>query len=135
MSDNPYQAPAEEPPLVKPPRVWLREDFQVVVKLQKGVLATIVVYLLFIAGPFMSPPEGRLFSIFILAILGLIGTVYVYPLGTMFYTTSRAISFTVLMIIPGVGLFILLMIAVKTTMFLNSHGIKAGLLGVNLADI
>ena len=140
MSDNPYQAPAEEPPedkqeSVKQQKLAFQLDLKTIIKHQKGVVACLCVYLLFLIGPFLSPSEGKLFSVFMLMVVAVMAAAYAFPLETLLFNRSVAILLTLLTLLPGVGLLILLTVAHQTTKFLRSKGIHAGLFGANLSDV
>lgn len=135
MSDNPYQAPAEEPALISPVIIDEREELRTAARNQKGLLICILISLPLIPGSLLSASDEAQGAILFLILLGIAGAVYVYQLAINFFPTTQAILCGILTIIPGLSLFVMLVIYFKTSKFLRQNGIQVGLLGANLSDI
>ncbi|MCX7426604.1 MAG: hypothetical protein NTW96_13395 [Planctomycetia bacterium] len=133
MSENPYQAPPLEPPVVGV-LSGTREDLRSVAVYQKGILVCILVYLIVIIGQFFVP--AGLMIVLGLAGLGagLAGLVFVFLLSTKVYGTGVGILLAILTFVPLLGLVVLLSINGKATATLQLNGHRVGLLGADLSE-
>ena len=133
MSENPYQAPPLEPPVVGV-LSGTREDLRSVAVYQKGILVCILVYLIVIIGQFFVP--AVLMIVLGLAGLGagLTGLVFVFLLSTKVYGAGVGILLAILTLVPLLGLIVLLSINGKATATLRQNGHRVGLLGADLSE-
>ena len=134
MSENPYQAPPLEPPVVGV-LSGTREDLRSVAVYQKGIMVCILIYLLSILGQFSGAAIAGDHPL-ALAVLGvgLTGLVFVFLLSTKVYGTGVGILLAILTLVPLLGLIVLLSINGKATAILKQNGHHVGLLGANLSD-
>ena len=134
MSDNPYQPPRVDAPVVGV-LSGKREDLKSVAQYQKGILVCILIYLTAVLVRFLLPTEVLpLLGIGILA-LGVVGTVFVFLLAIKVYSTGIGILLGILTLVPCLGLIVLLIVNGKATSILKQNGIKVGLLGANLSQL
>lgn len=134
MSDNPYQSP-ESPPEVVGVISGSRDDLRSVAKYQKGIILSILVYLIAVIGQFALPVDLRPLVAIAALLAGLVGAVFVFLLAMKTYGTGTGILLGILTLAPCLGLIVLLMVNSKATNILKQNGIKVGLLGANVAQI
>ncbi len=129
--DNPYEAPASPVVGVKSGKV---EDLRGVAWYQKGIIACILVQLLFIIGLFTVPEELRPLAQLALIPIGLASTVFLFLLAIKVYGTGIGILLGILTFVPCLGLLLLLMVNGKATRVLRQNGYQVGFLGARLSQ-
>lgn len=134
MSDNPFQSPGNEAPVIGV-LSGTREDLRNVAKYQKGILVCILIHIVAVILQFMIPAEFRLILGLGYLVVELVSTVFVFLLAIKVYGTAAGVLLGILAIIPCFGLIVLLVVNGKATGILNQNGIKVGLLGANLSNI
>lgn len=114
-----------------------REDVRTVATYHKGVLFCIVVYfvLVVITIGLWNDENMLLFMSLVFVTLGIIATMFVFPVATTIYGTWLGILLVFLVFVPVVGLVVLIVLKEKATIFLQSQGIPVGLLGASKADV
>lgn len=134
MSENPYQSPSGQPPIVGI-KSGNREDLRNVALYQKGIVVCILIYLIAVIGQFAIPPELRILVALGVVVAAIVGTVFVFLLAIKIYSTGVGVVLGILTLIPCVGLVVLLIVNAKATRILKENGIKVGLLGAKLSQI
>jgi hypothetical protein len=134
MSENPYESPRAEAPVVGV-LTGRREDLRSVAQYQKGILVCILIYLVAVFCQFLIPPEFRLFLALGVLVIGLVGTVFVFLLAMKVYGAALGVFLGILTLIPCVGLIVLLVVNGKATSVLKQNGIRVGLLGADLSQV
>ena len=134
MSDNPYQSPAVDTPIVGV-LSGRREDLRSVAQYQKGILVCILIYLLAVIFQFAVPAEMQMFVVLGTLVVGLVGTVFVFLLAIKIYSTGVGILLGLLTLLPCIGLIVLLVVNGKATNILRQNGIRVGLMGARLSEI
>lgn len=147
MSENPFTSPEalDEPHIASSSEAVDAEKVYQVAKRQRylnlGILAYIILIVFrMIAASAASPEDGQT--------LGLIGMIYIvcalavfvlvitslFSLARCLHNTAAAIVFTLIGLIPLLGLFAFLGVSNTATKFLREHGIQVGLLGADLSQ-
>ncbi len=132
--ENPYQPPALVTPDVTGRKQHSRENLRKMAFCQKGVAACLVLYVVGTFVPLLLPAE--LFEFLLLAVITdvLVGSVFVFLLSTQVYGTGLGMLMGCLTLVPGFGLFILVLTNGKATAVLRRNGVKVGLWGANLSQ-
>ena len=134
MSENPYQSPLADSPVVGV-KSGSREDLKSVAVYQKGILVCILIYLAAVVAQFVLPPELNAIVVIGIFAVVLVGTIFVFLLAMKVYNTGIGILLGILTLVPCVGLLILLVVNSKATGVLKQNGIKVGLLGADLSKL
>lgn len=131
MDDNPYRAPLSDGAAIGV-LSGRAEDVRSVAIYQKGIMVCILLYFVAVIAQFMLP--AQLHSALRLGALLVIlaGGTFVFLLSMKVYGVGLGILFTVLAIIPCLGLILLLIVNSKATSILQKNGYKVGFLGAKL---
>jgi hypothetical protein len=133
MSENPYQAPPVEPPVVGV-LSGTREDLRSVAVYQKGILVCILVYTIAFIGHYLVPPVLRIVPVMAGLGAALAGVAFVFLLSTKVFRIGVGILLAILTLIPFLGVIVLLAINGKATAILKLNGHHVGLLGADLSE-
>jgi len=134
MYENPYEAPQTDTSAVGV-LSGTREDLRSVARFQKGILICILTYLLMAVGQFAFPANLRPVIGLCVAVVALVGAVFVFLLAIKVYGAALGIVLGLLCIVPLLGLIVLLVVNGKATRVLQQNRIRVGLLGAKLSDI
>jgi hypothetical protein len=137
MSDNPYQSPqySGEYPRAAGVLSGSRDDLRKVAKYQKGLIFSILFYLILVMARFFAPAEAQLAVVLALVAISITATVFVFLLSIKVYGTGKGILLGILTLIPLIGLIVLLTVNGKATATLKQNGIRVGFLGANPSEI
>jgi hypothetical protein len=133
MSENPYQAPPLEPPVVGV-LSGTREDLRSVAVYQKGIMVCILVYTIAFIGHYFVPPVLRIVPVMAGLGAALAGVAFVFLLSTKVFRIGVGILLAILTLIPFLGVIVLLAINGKATAILKLNGHRVGLMGADLSE-
>src|SRR5262249_39655468 len=111
-----------------------RRELRQIAMYQKGILFSILAYVLALPIQFVIPDQLRVLLFIYAIIVCVTGSVFVFLLALLLYSVGIGIAFGVLSLIPYVGLVVLLIVNSKATARLRANGHTVGLLGVPLAE-
>jgi hypothetical protein len=137
MDVNPYQSPKADlaaPKANAKDPSHTREELRQIAVCQKGIIVSIVIYVLVMPCALLSPHDSSAITLSGLAV-GFVGAVFGFLLGMRAYGTAVGIGLGLLSLVPCFGIFVLLLISDHATVILKENGIKVGLLGARLSDI
>jgi hypothetical protein len=141
MSDSPYeppQAPSVASVVSAPEK--LRRIAAAQRRVLLALLATIVINILSLSLRTMpsGAPAVVVFALLLLVaslVVMIFSMISIYALAKELYSPGIGILCAVLMLIPCVSLIALLIVNQKASAFLQSHGVRVGLLGADLNRI
>ncbi len=137
MDTNPYEAPSAFPPSGVPESTskFSREDLKWIATCQRGMIVLILCYFCLLLASAFLPSELRIIPTLMILIMGVVGLGLVVAQSLKVYNIVSAVIFGLLVLIPCLGLLILLMVNVRATTILKSHGIKVGFFGAKVSSI
>lgn len=137
MDTNPYEAPSAFPPsgVPEPTLKFSREDLKWIATCQRGMVFLILCYFCTLLAWAFIPPELAIIPALMILLIGVVGLGFVVAQSLKVFNTVLAIIFGLLAMIPCVGLLILLLVNVRATTILKSHGIKVGFFGAKVSSI
>ena len=129
---NPFRAPDGNSPAALP-RGSQRDYLIRIAKAQRHVLLVILAYICLVPLNFVQQfsQTGETVFYAACAVVVLAGMVTTYRLASLFNTRFLAFLYTIGLVIPFLGLFLLYVVSHEATSILQARGIKVGLLGAN----
>ncbi|MHB1037809.1 MAG: hypothetical protein ACYC35_26090 [Pirellulales bacterium] len=137
MDVNPYQSPKADlaaPKANAKDPSYTRDDLRRIAACQKGIIVSIVIYVLVMPTQFLYPEFQMLPALGGFAV-GLVGAAFGCLLAIKTCGTGVGIAFGLLSLIPCLGMVILYHLSKDAAVILKENGIKVGLLGARLSDI
>lgn len=134
MNENPY-APPQEDDRATGVLSGTRKDLKKVAQYQKGILISVLLYLVGLVSQIVVPDWVRPILIAAVLCVALSGAVCTFLLAMKTHGAVQGIVLGVLCFVPLVGLLVLLVVNDKATTVLRQNGISVGLLGANLSKV
>ena len=118
MPENPYQSPATNDRAIGV-NSGSREDLRSVAKYQRGIMLSILGYIILVGAQFAVPDSLKIVLGLALLAVGLAGTVFVFLLAMKVYSTGTGVLLGILTLVPCLGLIMLLIVNGKATKVLR----------------
>ena len=137
MNTNPYEAPSAlpTPSTAEPASKFSRGDLKWIATCQRGMIFLILCYFCTLLASAFLPRELGIIPVLMILMMGVVGLGLVVAQSLKVYNIVSAVIFGLLVLIPCLGLLILLMVNVRATTILKSHGIKVGFFGAKVSSI